>query len=353
MTSDFDLTARAKELALAQGFLRVGVARAEPLTEEAMRLSAWLSKGRHADMDYMQDTFVVRTDPTQSRMLEGATSMLVLVAPYASPRSETPMRGEASVARYALGRDYHRVLKKRAKPLVEMFTAAGFEARLAVDVLPVFERAWAVRSGVGFVGKNACLIVPGVGSYVFLAVLVTTAPLQPDAPMRERCGTCVRCLQACPTEAFAGAGDLDAAKCISYLTIENRGPIPASLRSKMGSWMFGCDACQEVCPFNDARGETLSEASQSMLAEFSGGGIAGGPVEFLQMQDEAFEVMSRGVSLRRAKREGMARNAAVVLGNVGSRVHLKVLHDAATNDPSPIVREAAEWAATQITRRVG
>jgi epoxyqueuosine reductase len=211
--------------------------------------------------------------------------------------------------------------------------------------MPVFERAWAARSGVGFVGKNCCVIVPGIGSHVFLAAVVTSAELTPDAPMRERCGDCRLCLDGCPTRAFVAARVMDARRCISYLTIEHRGAIDPELRPHLGPWLFGCDACQDVCPFNRGAAES------SVMAEFEAGpGAELEPERCLQLTDTEFASVTRGSALRRAKREGLARNAALALGNSGARRALPVLQRAAQVDPSPVVREAARWAIERIER---
>jgi epoxyqueuosine reductase len=208
--------------------------------------------------------------------------------------------------------------------------------------MPVFERAWAARAGVGFIGKNCCLIVPGLGSHVFLAAVVTSAALPEDAPMRERCGDCRLCLDRCPTQAFVNARIMDARRCISYLTIEHRGAIDPELRPKIGQWLFGCDVCQDVCPFN--RGA----ADGATLGEFEGGAADLDAERVLQLSEAEFAATTRGSPLRRAKREGLARNAAIVLGNARVRRALPVLQRAAQVDPSPVVREAARWAADQI-----
>lgn len=338
-----ELSRRARGL----GFVRVGVARAEALGEEAERLHAWLAAGRHGAMAWMERTAEVRVDPRHEGMLPSARSVVVLAAPYARdphPVGATPGR----VARYARGRDYHNVLQKRARKLVAFLREQGHQARAAVDAMPVYERAWAQRAGVGFIGKNCCLIVPGLGSHLFLAALVTTAELEPDAPMAERCGACTLCLDACPTRAFEGPRELDARRCISYLTIEERGPIPEELRAPMGEWVFGCDDCQDVCPFNRTAlpPPELTEPYApdqrwaSMTAE-----------DLLRMDDESFARTFEGSPVKRPGRDGMARNAAIVLGNGGGRRHLPVLEEAAARDRSDMVREAARWAAERIASR--
>jgi epoxyqueuosine reductase len=218
-----------------------------------------------------------------------------------------------------------------------------------VDSKPVFERAWAERAGVGFVGKNCCLIVPGVGSHAFLACVVTTAPLTPDEPMSRRCGSCTLCLDACPTRAFSGPRSLDARKCISYLTIEHRGAIPAAHRKALGPWAFGCDVCQDVCPYNQTSG-----AIDGSLDAFEPGDRWTGvdAAGLLQMTEDRFRAWAEGSPVKRAQHEGLARNMALVLGNRGEEIHLPVLDEARRNHPSEVVREAAEWARIELKRRL-
>ncbi len=231
------------------GFARVGVARAEPLALEGERLREWIATGRQGTMSWMTDTAEVRIDPTHEKMLPGAQSVVVLVAPYLEPHERT-RNSDITVAKYAQRRDYHHVVSRNVQRVSRWLKARGHKSRGGTDLLPIFERAWAERSGVGFIGKNCMLIVPGIGSHVFLGCVITHAELEPDAPMKERCGTCTRCLEACPTQAFVAPRMLDARRCISYLTIESKGDVPPELEQKMGPRIFGCDACQDVCPFN-------------------------------------------------------------------------------------------------------
>jgi epoxyqueuosine reductase len=214
--------------------------------------------------------------------------------------------------------------------------------------MPVFERAWAQRAGLGFIGKNCCLIVPGLGSQLFLAALVTSAELTPDEPMPERCGQCRLCLDACPTRAFVEARRLDARRCISYLTIEHRGAIDPELRPLLDDWIFGCDVCQDVCPFN----RTAAPADGTPRVFTPDARWAATSAEtFVALDDEGFATLARGTALRRSKREGMARNAAITLGNRGTRRVLPVLQRSAEHDGSPVVCDAARWAIARIDER--
>ena len=348
MSHDAELSDRVKAKARAAGFAEVGIAEAGVLEQEGQHLDAWLAAGHHGQMSWMEQTASVRKNPRDPRMLESARSVVVMAAPYVPRRSyEGPP--PARVAKYALGRDYHNVLTKRCRKVGRVLQDKGFVARVAVDSKPLFERAWAERAGVGFVGKNCCLIVPGLGSHVFLACLVTSASLRPDEPMSRRCGSCTLCLDACPTEAFKAARRLDARKCVSYLTIEHRGAIPREQRSALGPWMFGCDVCQDVCPYN----QTSGAADASMDAFEPGERWAGvDAAGLLQMSEEGFRVWAKGSSVKRAQYEGLARNIALVLGNRGQKLHLPVLDHARRKHPSAVVREAAEWASGELRRRL-
>lgn len=348
MSSDAELTACVKAAAEAAGFARAGVAKAGALEEEGAHLDAWLAAGHHGQMSWMEQTASVRKDPRDPRMLEDAKSVIVMAAPYRGrTRYEGPRPGR--IAKYAMGRDYHNVLGKKARQVAAVLEDAGHRARIAVDSKPVLERAWAERAGIGFVGKNCCIIVPGIGSHVFLACVVTTAPLIADEPMRRRCGSCRLCLDACPTQAFSRPRSLDARKCISYLTIEHRGPIPVEHRRALGPWLFGCDVCQDVCPYNHS-----SSAAEGVMDAFEPGQrwAEVDASQVLQMGREAFRTFAEGSPVKRAQHEGLARNAAIALGNCGNASHLSVLEDAGQSHSSSVVREAATWASAELKRRL-
>ncbi len=307
------LVAQLKEKAAALGFVRVGVAEAGPLTEETQRLHTWLAQGFHGSMDYMQTHAEVRCNVQHPGMLPTAKSVIVMATPYAGGKSVTPVRvGEGRVARYAWGRDYHNVIYKRGQKLGAWLRGLGFNARVAVDSMPVFERAWAVRAGLGFIGKNCCLIIPGLGSHVFLSAIVTDAELEPDPIIQERCGQCTRCLEACPTQAFVDERVLDARKCISYLTIEHRGDIDPALQEPIGDWLFGCDFCQDVCPFNQAAAiEAATDPAFFPATLWNEVTLE----SFGTMSAETFARWAQGSAVKRAGQAGMARNAAIVIDN--------------------------------------
>lgn len=334
--------------AYALGFHRVGLATADPLDADYARLRAFLDAGYEGEMAWLARDPEVRRDVAHPRVLAGARSVIVCALAYHRGDEPSPL-AEADIARYARGRDYHNFLRKRLRKLAAWLRASyGVAAAPLVDTSPVLERAWARRAGVGFVGKNGCVIVPGLGSYVLLGEVVTDLALPPDTPMEERCGACTRCLDACPTQAFAAPWVLDARRCVSYLTIEHPGAVPHELRAGIGARVFGCDVCQEVCPFN----RTAPPPREGTRDFAHDGRWSGHDLSSLLALDEAgFARLTAGSPTARPGREGLARNAAVVLGNVGGRRHLPVLQRAAREDPSETVREAATWALARIAER--
>ena len=274
-----DRTQKLKEMALRHGFMGVGVSKAEFMDEEAKRLEEWLSKGYYGEMAYMANHFDIRVDPT--KLMPGAKSVVSLIynyfpgeaeakaeakegqsPPFAKRANndaviEVEAEGERTdgfkISRYAYGEDYHKVVRRKLKALVaELKEEVGdMHGRVFVDSAPVMERDWAKRSGLGWIGKNTLLIHPKKGSYFFLAEIILDIEFDYDHPIRDHCGTCTKCIDACPTGAISPEGFvLDASKCISYLTIELKSQIPETFRDKMEDWIFGCDICQEVCPWN-------------------------------------------------------------------------------------------------------
>ena len=263
------------------------------------------------------------------------------------------------VARYAWVRDYHRVMKRRMREFVrsvERELGAEIAARWYVDDGPMLDRAAANRAGLGWFGKNTNILTPEFGSWVFLGQVITDLELEADAPLKKSCGSCVRCIDDCPTGALVAPYVLDNARCISYLTIENRGPIPRELRPMMGDWVFGCDICQDVCPVNRKAREASQPIAFPVARERSGrvstgtqsGGLASlDLVDLLRMSDEDFLARFAGTSIMRAKRQGMQRNACVALGNLGDRAAVPVLSDALRHG-DPLVRGHAAWALGRI-----
>lgn len=240
------LSEAIKAKALQLGFDACGIAKAELLADDARTLQTWLNKGYHGQMDYMANHFDKRTNP--QLLLDNAQSMVVVLMNY-FPVTTQPAEAP-QIAKYAYGKDYHFIIKEKLKQLQAFIEEqAPNDSVLFCDSAPVLERRWAQRAGLGWIGKSGLLINPTLGSYCFIGELITTLPLDYDTPQKERCGTCTACLEACPTKALA-AYELNANRCISYLTIEHRGEIPETLKSLMGNRLFGCDACLDACPWN-------------------------------------------------------------------------------------------------------
>ncbi|HEY8086787.1 MAG TPA: tRNA epoxyqueuosine(34) reductase QueG, partial [Polyangiaceae bacterium] len=338
------------------GFDAVAFARCGPdvrLDEEMARWDAFIAAGMAGEMTWLGDHRGVRARLDGEGMLVGARTVVCLARRY-SGGDDDASETARSIARYARGRDYHKFLRRRLKRLASLLRSMGTEAepvhaRVFCDDDPVFERAWAARAGLGFVGKNGMLIVPGVGSMVLLGEVVTTLALDPGTPMTERCGTCTRCLDACPTQAFAAPFVLDARRCISYLTIEHRTEIPEDLRAPIGGHLFGCDDCQTVCPFNAGLGARAPrwEADGDPFASLERWSLVG-LEDLLAVDEEGWRVMRDGTPLARAGRLRIARNAAIVLGNRGDKRAAPALRIAASRHEDSMVREAAAWALSRL-----
>ncbi|OGY83705.1 MAG: tRNA epoxyqueuosine(34) reductase QueG [Candidatus Kerfeldbacteria bacterium RIFCSPHIGHO2_12_FULL_48_17] len=315
-------TAQVKVAALAAGFDLVGITSPQRIFAAERRLLSWLKKGMHADMKWMEREPLRRARPR--RVMRGARSVMCLAVNYYQPDiAAVGGAGESSqptgrVARYARGRDYHRLLEKRLKKFAAAVTKIALGERVGasrlkyyVDYGPFLERSFAEAAGIGFIGKNGNLITREFGSWVFLCQVLTDIPLDFDEPARRMCGSCTKCIDACPTGAIVAPGVVDARKCIAYLTIENRGEIPAELRAQVGDRIFGCDICQEVCPHN-VRQEVTKHA------EFLGGAVGerlrlGDIVKMARQED--FVQRFAGTPVIRAKLAGMKRNAEVVYEN--------------------------------------
>jgi epoxyqueuosine reductase len=354
---------RLKQKARDLGFELAGIAPAAP-ADCFDRLRAWLAEGFAGEMDYMHRHAQARRHP--GAVLPEVRSVVMVGMNYRpdegraggvsslrtgaadtqgadAPRS--PAGSSGQVARYARGADYHDVLRQRLNRLLEWVQAEvpGCRGRGVVDTAPLLERDFARRAGLGWFGKNTMLLNKRLGSYFFLGALLLDLDLQADPPHEtSHCGTCTACLTACPTQAFPGPGWLDSRRCISYLTIELKGPIPVELREPLGDWVFGCDVCQEVCPWN--RKAPLA-AEPAFRARPDLDPID--PVELLGLSEEDFRRRFRDTALLRSKRRGLLRNAAIVLGNRGDPAALPALRRA-LDDPEPLVREAAQWAIDKI-----
>jgi epoxyqueuosine reductase len=300
---------------------------------------AWLAAGRHGEMGWMERALEVRADPRAR--LPSAKTAVVLALRHAHLRPPDPGGRTGLVARYAWGRDYHNLLGKRVARLARDLRAAGIAAWGGVDTAPIVERAWAEAAGIAAIGKNTLALVPGKGSWSFLAVVFVAAEIAPDPPFpRDPCGSCTRCLAACPTGAFPAPRVLDATRCISYWTIEARGLAPETLRPGFGRWVFGCDVCQEVCPHNHAPPACDEE---DLLPRHAWLDLD----ELLLAPDEALLARFTGTPLRRPGAAGLKRNAAIALGNLGDPGGRRALASALSH-PTEVVREAAAWALQRL-----
>lgn len=283
------------------GFLACGVARAEYLVEEAPRLERWLREGKHGEMGYMANHFDMRLDPR--KLVPGAKSVISLAFNYYTESKQIDPEAP-KLSTYAYGRDYHKVVKQRLKPLVAFIQEqfGQIEFRTFVDSAPVLEKAWAQRSGIGWVGKHTNVIRQGSGSFFFLCEIILDLELEPDAPATDHCGTCRRCIDACPTDAITPYG-VDGSRCISYLTIELKDMIPQEFEGKLEGWAFGCDICQQVCPWN--RFSTPhNEPEFTPKPELMGLSAD----EWYGMTEVVFDRLFEGSPVKRTKYEGLKRN---------------------------------------------
>lgn len=348
MLEPADVTARIYAHARELGFDVMGVAPVN-LGEDAAFFESWLAAGHAAQMDWIGTRKAERLDP--DLIVSGIRSVLCLGMFYLAEGIQEempPLPGK--VARYARGRDYHQLINKRLRKLRRKIEEElpGVNTYVNVDTGPVLERSFAARAGLGWIGHNTCLIDPEGGSYLFLAeVLLDRELVSPEPPRKviPDCGTCTACIDACPTKAFPEKGVLDSRRCISYLTIENREAIPEDLREGMGAWVFGCDICQEVCPWN-------REPRYTKEADFTPR-PGHGPLdllEILSLPDEDIEEKFLGSPLRRAKGRGLKRNALVALGNLRDPAALPALKEFAESDDS-LLAEHARWAVKQIQHK--
>jgi epoxyqueuosine reductase len=357
------LEARLTQQAHTLGFELAGIARASE-ADCFDRFQEWLDQGFAGEMSYLERHAEARRHPAS--ILTNVRSVLMVGMNY-NPTPASSTRGDGGerqdppaplpaggggvgcgrIARYAQGADYHDVLRARLNQLLAWVQreVPGCCGRGVVDTAPLLERDFARRAGLGWFGKNTMLLNKRLGSFFFLGALLLDLDLQPDPPHdASHCGTCTACLDVCPTQAFVGPYQLDARRCISYLTIELKGPVPSQLREGIGDWLFGCDICQDVCPWNrKAPAGTAPELKPRQDL------VGVDPIEVLGLSDKEFRHRFRTTALMRAKRRGLLRNAALVLGNRGDPAALPALRRSLA-DPEPLVREAAEWAIERITR---
>jgi epoxyqueuosine reductase len=328
------LKARARQL----GFDLVGIAPAQP-ADDFDRLSEWLARGYAGEMGYMERRREARRHPES--ILPTVRCVIMTALNYQPEPEKERTKNQGRIARYARGLDYHDVFRDRLRQLLAWLQkeSPNCRGRAVVDTAPLLERDFARRAGLGWIGKNTMLLHPRMGSYFFLGALLVDLGLTPDQPFTtSHCGTCTACLDACPTDAFPGPGWLDSRRCISYLTIELRGPMLAELRPGVGDWLFGCDVCQEVCPWNRKAPLTglplrLPESLDLMAV--------------LELSVEEFRLQFGDTAIERTGYDGLRRNAAIVAGNLRQTSALAAL-TALLDDSSSIVREAAAWAIARI-----
>ena len=342
-----ELKRRAREL----GFCGVGVTGAEPFCEAETVAAHRTAQGLMDGLSWWSEARVhASADPR--RATPDARSIIALAFPHPSPKYPSPSGGgqgggpRGRIAAYALGRDYHEVLLERMQPLLAMLREQGHSAKTYVDHGWMLDRAAAARAGLGWLGKNTNLLIPGVGSNVLLAEIVTSADLEPDRPLTKSCGGCDACMRVCPTGALVAPGVLDNRRCISFWTIEHRGVIPLDIRPLIGDWIFGCDLCQEICPVNVS---PRAAAPDAAALDAFGPTIEARPrlEELLELDEERFRARFRGSALWRTRRSGLLRNACIALGNIADRGSVPALAGA-LEDREPLVRGHAAWALGRL-----
>jgi epoxyqueuosine reductase len=342
MTQSQDpIRAQVLERASELGFDSCKIARCDS-PRHGNEFSGWLREGAAGEMEWMERGEVKRRDPQV--VLPGARSIIVFALNYwqgiQAGRAHT-----GRIARYAWGDDYHEVIETKLKTIDELLRGHGGSQKCYVDTGPVLERDYAAEAGIGWHGKSTMLIDTQLGTWFFLAEILTTLELAPDAPQRDRCGTCTRCITACPTGAITEPHRLDARRCISYLTIELKGSIPLELRPLIGDRIYGCDDCLDACPWNRfARASNeIAFAARPAVTQMQ-------LRDFLQLDDAGFRALFCGSPIKRIKRRGFLRNVCVALGNVGTESDLSALEQA-RNDSESLIAEHANWAIEQIKRR--
>ncbi len=297
------LASMIKRKAVELGFMYCAISEASFLEDEAPRLERWLSEGRHGDMRWMENHFDKRLDPR--KLVPGAKSVISFALNYFP--EQTQPEGVPRLAKYAYGRDYHKVIKNKLKGFAQWLKdeVGAVEGRYFVDSAPVMDKAWAVKSGIGWMGKNTNVIAKKAGSFFFLAEFISDLNLVADGPIKDYCGTCTRCLDACPTGALDKAYEIDGSKCISYFTIELKDAIPDSQRGKFNDWMFGCDICQDVCPWNRLSKPHNEPDFNPHEALF---GMSRG--DWLDITEDVFEMLFEKSAVKRTQYSGLKRNLA-------------------------------------------
>ena len=344
-----DARARIEELAREGGFDLVRFAEASTLEGAREATLESRAEGRLADLHWMTDEWIERATEPEA-FLAGANTVVLLAINGHAPDPERPDdRPRGRVARYARGRDYHRLFESKLRRMARAIREElGGQARATVDYGPLLERPLAARAGLGWLGKSTMLLAPGFGPWVLLGAIATTLTIAPDAPLRKTCGSCTRCIVACPTDAIApDGGVLDSRLCISYHTIESREPIPRELRTRFGDWIFGCDDCLDSCPVGARNASSHPDLAPATVDD------AFPPLaDLLDLDEAGFRERFRGRAVQRATRDGFLRNVCVALGNVGTPEDVAALQGA-LGDGAGLVRGHAAWALGEIARRHG
>jgi len=337
------IRAKAHEL----GFVACGFARADAADGAGLELRRWLEAGHHGTMGWMENRAHHRVSPLALwPEAKSAIALGMSYAPSTNPLTLAGVRDHGRISAYAQGGDYHKTVKKALKALARFIVdAAPSELKVFVDTAPVMEKPLAQAAGIGWQGKHTNLVSREHGSWLFLGVILTSLELAPDAPAEQgvHCGSCRRCLDACPTEAFMGPHRIDARRCISYLTIEHDGPIPVELRAKMGNRIYGCDDCLAVCPWNSFAEAAAANRAFLPRAELAAPKLA----DLLALDDAAFREMFAGSPIKRIGVKRMIRNCLIAAGN-SSDPKLKASVEPHLSDPDPVVAEAARWALDQL-----
>ncbi len=339
-----DLKSRLAAFAQDAGFVRMGICRPDAIPDAAPRLAAFVAKGRHGQMGWMADRMEWRGNP--AALWPAARSVIMLAESYSpnhDPLAVLDQRDRGAISVYAQGRDYHDLVKKRLKTVGRWLIDAvpGAEIKVFVDTAPVMEKPLAQAAGLGWQGKHTNLLGRDLGNWVFLGAIFTTVDLEPDPPETGHCGTCTACLDICPTAAFPAPYQLDARRCISYLTIEHKGPVPDDLRPLMGNRIYGCDDCLAVCPWNK-----FAVAAREM--RYQGPADAPALADLAQLDDAAFRARFSGSPIKRIGRDRFLRNVLYAIGNSAD----PALAPSATrhlDDPDPTVSDAARWALARLT----
>lgn len=324
------------------GFSECRIARAGAASYADLYLQ-WVAEGKHGDMAWMARNVERRADPRLVQ--EGAQSVIVLALNYLPCNSNVTT--EYRIARYSWNIDYHDIVTPKLQALDQWLTLQGGMQRYYVDTGPVLERDWASASGLGWGGKSTMQVHRKLGTWFFLAELITTLEIEPDSPSKDSCGKCNRCIVACPTQAITAPRRLDARRCVSYLTIENKGPIPEEFRRAIGNRIYGCDDCLVACPWNK-----FAEASQEAAFQARESIFSHTLRDFLSLTDETFRQVFAKNPIKRIKRPAFIRNVCVALGNVGTQEDLPAL-ESLSEDPHPLIAEHARWAVAEIRQRYG